>query len=571
MNSSELQALKLLLNNAFSISELASKLGLSYSRTASIIRELVRKGYCEKQDGKIKIAKNVKTSLFKKLAHRYDVLTLFSGACEALLLVLNKPSDVSEIQKNTGLAQSTIYQGLRKLMAIGVVRRVRDQYALAEDQTLRDFLVFLKREREAVEIEHNAILLYSRNGIRLKKVPAGQEAAGSKTAFSLFPKYGLEYFSPYDYYVEPPKDVSIEECLLHALIVSENKAERTICALFYLKNADRIDDAKIKALAKKYGVSLLLMELQSYIKGPPYSNTDLFLPWVEFKEKAALYGVTIPLSPEREKFLSVLNMLGEKLDAVASAYLFGGANLMLRGLKSATKDIDLVVDDEESFLKLRNALLKLSFRMLSEKELTVTDKRLNPSGIFTAQELPRFDVFTKAICNAFMLSEDMKKRSEVKIFGKLKLHLISLEDVFLLKSITGRGGDLEDMAIIVRRTGSLDWNTVLETYFKQEKDIKRHLCFNMLDNVELLQEKEGIGIPIYNPLLRHCTDTAILQSVYRGATSVREIRVMIDIPEYTIRNRIVKLVKQGMLSKIKRGKRFTLKLTVKGRKALFLD
>ncbi|MEM2029673.1 MAG: ArsR family transcriptional regulator, partial [Candidatus Bathyarchaeia archaeon] len=418
MNSSELQALKLLLNNAFSISELASKLGLSYSRTASIIRELVRKGYCEKQDGKIKIAKNVKTSLFKKLAHRYDVLTLFSGACEALLLVLNKPSDVSEIQKNTGLAQSTIYQGLRKLMAIGVVRRVRDQYALAEDQTLRDFLVFLKREREAVEIEHNAILLYSRNGIRLKKVPAGQEAAGSKTAFSLFPKYGLEYFSPYDYYVEPPKDVSIEECLLHALIVSENKAERTICALFYLKNADRIDDAKIKALAKKYGVSLLLMELQSYIKGPPYSNTDLFLPWVEFKEKAALYGVTIPLSPEREKFLSVLNMLGEKLDAVASAYLFGGANLMLRGLKSATKDIDLVVDDEESFLKLRNALLKLSFRMLSEKELTVTDKRLNPSGIFTAQELPRFDVFTKAICNAFMLSEDMKKRSEVKIFGK---------------------------------------------------------------------------------------------------------------------------------------------------------
>ncbi|MEM1554855.1 MAG: helix-turn-helix domain-containing protein [Thermoproteota archaeon] len=46
MNPSELQALKFLLNNDFSISELASKLGLSYSRTASIVRELVEKGYC---------------------------------------------------------------------------------------------------------------------------------------------------------------------------------------------------------------------------------------------------------------------------------------------------------------------------------------------------------------------------------------------------------------------------------------------------------------------------------------------------------------------------------------------
>ncbi|MEM2821728.1 MAG: DUF6036 family nucleotidyltransferase, partial [Thermoproteota archaeon] len=513
----------------------------------------------------------VKTSLFKELAHRYDVSTLFSGACEALLLALNNPSDISEIQRNTGLAQSTIYQGLRRLMAVGAVRRVEDKYALADDQILRDFLMFLKREQEAIEIEHNAILLYSRNGIRLKKVPAGQGAAGSKTAFSLFPRYGLEYFSPYDYYVEPPMDVSIEECLIHALMVAENKTERTICVLFYLKNADRIDDAKIKTLAKKYGASLLLMELQRYVKGPPYSNTNLFLPWTEFKEKAALYGISISLSPEREKFLSVLNTLGEKLDAPVSAYLFGGANLMLRGLKSATKDIDLVVEDEDSFLKLRDALVKLSFRMLSENELTVTDKRLNPSGIFTAQEMPRFDVFTKVICNAFRLSEDMKKRAEVKTFGRLKLHFISLEDVFLFKSITSREGDLEDMAIIVKRMGNLDWNTVLETCFEQEKDIRRHLCFNILDNIELLQEKEGVKIPIYDPLLRHCTDTAILQSVYRGATSVREIRVMIDIPEYTIRNRILKLVKQSMLSKIKRGKRFTLKLTVKGRNALFLD
>jgi hypothetical protein len=49
--------------------------------------------------------------------------------------------------------------------------------------------------------------------------------------------------------------------------------------------------------------------------------------------------------------------------------------------------------------------------------------------------------------------------------------------------------------------------------FKEEKRIKQHLCFKILDNIEILQEREKITIPIHNPLLRHCIDIGILQSV----------------------------------------------------------
>ncbi|MGC8832066.1 MAG: winged helix-turn-helix transcriptional regulator, partial [Thermoproteota archaeon] len=440
MNSSELRALKLLMDGTFTIRELAVKLGLSYSRTATIIRELVKKGYCERCNGEVMLAQNAMTSLLKELAHRYDVSSLFSGACEALLLALDEPSGIPEIQQKTGLAQSTIYQGLRKLMATGVVRKTGDYYIVAEEPSLRDFLRLLKREREAVGVESYGVPLYSRNGIRLKKVPAGREASGGKTAFSLFPKYGVEYFSPYDYYVEPATSVSIEDCLIHSLIVAGNRAERTMCAIFYLKNIDRIDIQKIKALAKKYGATPLLMELQTYINDPSHPNVERFLPWSEFREKATLYGVNISPSPEREKIMTVLNMLGEKLATATTAYLFGGANLLMRGLKSATKDLDLVVENDSSFSKLRGVLLELGFRMLSEHEITITDKKLNPSGIFTAQGLPRLDIFTRVICNAFILTEGMKKRAELKTFRKLKLYLLSLEDVFLLKSITGREG-----------------------------------------------------------------------------------------------------------------------------------
>jgi hypothetical protein len=188
-------------------------------------------------------------------------------------------------------------------------------------------------------------------------------------------------------------------------------------------------------------------------------------------------------------------------------------NLLLRGLKSATKDLDIVVEDSASFFKLKDVLLKLGFRMLTEHEITLTDKRPNPSGILVSQELPRFDIFTRNICNALSLTEEMKKRSEPQNFGKLELRLLSLEDVFLLKSITEREGDIEDMAIIVRHGGGLNWNMILETYFKEEKRIKQHLCFKILDNIEILQEREKITIPIHNPLLRHCIDIGILQSV----------------------------------------------------------
>jgi len=568
MDIGEIKALELLISRNFNIHELASKLGLSYSRTATIIRHLLKKEYCEKQEGKIRLARNAKTSLLKELAYRYDISSLLRGVREELLLALREASSISEIQRKTGLAQSTVYQNLRELVAIGAVRKLDDHYVVAEETNLKSFLELLNIEKEASEIEHEAVLLYSRHGIKLKMVPAGKEAVGSKTAFSIFPNYGLDYFSPYDYYVEPPMRVSMEECLIHALIMARSKLERIMCAIFYLKNYDRINTERIKTLAKKYGVPQLLTKLQNYVRGSTI-EADIFLPWDEFKEKAGIYGVHVSPPPGYEKIITVLRMLGEKLGAPTAAYLFGGANLLLRGLKSATKDLDIVVEDSTSFFKLKDALLKLGFRMLTEHEMTSTDRRLSPSGILVSPELPRFDIFTRNICNAFSLTEEMKKRSEPQNFGKLESSLLSLEDVFLLKSITEREGDIEDMAIIVRHGGGLNWNVILETYFKEEKRIKRHLCFKILDSIEILQEREKITIPLRNPLLRHCIDIGILQSVKQGAKSVKEILKLIDFPEYMIRNRITRLVGEGKISKTVEGKRFLLSLTAKGRSELF--
>lgn len=568
MELGKVRALKLLVRGTLTVRELASSMGLSYPRAAAIARELITEGYCEKAGGRVIMAPNVKGSLLKGLADRYDLETLLGVSSERLLLSLSKPLSLEELRRKTGLAQSTTYQTLRRLMALGVVRKLDGLYALTDDPDLKTFLGLLEREREAAGLEPYAILIRS-NGFRFKKVPAGRQARGSLTAFSLFGRYGVEYTSPHDYYFEPEREVSIEEVLVHALAASEGKAERTMCAVFYLKNLDKIDPAKVKPLARKFGVLSLWSDLQNYTKGLQVLNAEVFLPWGEFVDKAGIYGVSASHPPEAEKGVAVLRELGEKLSATVHAYLFGGGNLLLRGLKKATKDLDVVLGGEGDFSKLRNGLIALGFRPLGEKEFMPSDRKLNPSGIYVAEGLPRFDLFTKVICNAFLLTDEMKSRAETMSFGKLVLHLLSLEDVFLLKSITEREGDLEDMATIIRRGGDLRWDEILKTYLTEEKVIKKHFCFTILDNIELLQRREGIGIPFHGWLLRHCIDVGILQALAYGRTNVNGIRELIDFPEHAIRNRVEKLTKEGKILKGRKGGRLVLTLTNRGKASLF--
>ena len=567
MELSKVKALKLLVRGNLTVRELASSMGLSYPRAAAIVRELVGEGYCEKSRGMVVMAPNVKGSFLKGLADRYDIEALFGGSSERMLLALSKPSSVEELQRKTGLAQSTTYQTLRRLTTLGVVRKLDDIYALTEDQDLKAFLDLLEREREAAGLEPYAILIQS-NGFKLKKVPAGKQARGSLTAFSLFGRYGVEHESPHDYYLEPQKEVSIEEVLVHALAASEGKAEGTMCAVFYMKNLDKIDPAKVKPLARKFGVLSLWVDLHNYIKGLHVLNAESFLPWDEFVDKASLYGVPVSLPPEAEKGIAVLRKLDEKLNTTVHAYLLGGANLLLRGLKKATKDLDVVVEGERDFSKLHSALLALGFRPLGEMEITPSDRKLNPSGIYVAEGMPRFDLFTKVICNALFLTDEMKSRAETMAFGKLVLHLLSLEDVFLLKSITEREGDLEDMVTIVRRGGGLKWGEILKTYLTEEDVVRKHFCFTMLDNIELLQRREGIDVPLHG-LLKHCIDVGILQALALGRTNVKGIRELIDFPEHAIRNRVEKLTREGKILRSRRGGRLVLTLTNRGKASLF--
>jgi DNA-binding HxlR family transcriptional regulator len=543
--------------------EIAVSLHLSYSRAATIVRNLIKNEYCRREGRKISLSRNAKTVLFKSLSEKYNPIQLLGGAREKVLLaLLTGPLEIHELHRRTGLAQSTLYQALRILSSLGAVRKEKQKYSLADDSDLKSFLQLLRIEKTMRDVEPYATVLYS-DGFRLKRVPAGLRAKGSLTAFSLFPRYGVNYASPHNYYLEPPKEITAEEVLVHALVCSETKSERTLCAVFYLKNLGILDRRKLRELARAFGILPLLAEMESYVDGHP---TESFLPPNELAERAKLYGVEVRTAPGMQ-IIEALKQIGGRLEKEIHAYLFGGANMLLRGLKGSTKDLDLVVERKDDFLEIRENLIELGYRELREEELTPNDRRVNPSGIFVSEGW-RIDLFTEKICGALTLSEGMKKRSEERRFGRLVLHLLDLGDVFLLKSITDREGDLEDMHLILSRGGVRNWEEIWQDYLEQEKTIKQHLCFMILDSLDILKEKFGETVPIYRKVLRHCTDVGILKAISYGKREIKEIREFINCPESTLRNRIGALVREGRILKHKSGKRVLLSLTPSGRELL---
>ena len=191
-----------------------------------------------------------------------------------------------------------------------------------------------------------------------------------------------------------------------------------------------------------------------------------------------------------ELFREINNSMYKK----TRVYIIGGAALLKRGMKVATKDIDLVVATKKEFFEIQNCLNKIRFTAQTpEKEYT----HMNLSQIFQRKDF-RIDVFEKEVCGRFSLSEEMMKRAELVIeLNHLTVFLCSSEDIFLFKTMTEREGDITD-CMSIAATQNPDWKVILEELKSQIKQSKQDVWITWVDErLDLLVDK-GVDIPIMN-------------------------------------------------------------------------
>ena len=172
-------------------------------------------------------------------------------------------------------------------------------------------------------------------------------------------------------------------------------------------------------------------------------------------------------------------------------FVIGGVVLLQQGLKPATKDIDLIVETREEFILLQNTLKSINFIV---KIPNIEYKNMNLNQIFIRDDF-RIDLFQKEICGRFSISKEMMKRAVTFLnLEKIKLAFCSNEDIFLFKTMTERGGDLEDCISLAQR--GIRWNIILNELKNQIKQSSQNVWITWVgERLDILEDK-GLNIPI---------------------------------------------------------------------------
>lgn len=532
MRRSEIKVLEELNKGTKTLAELESAIGKSKSWLSEIIKGLEERGFLKKEKGvrKIGLGNNYETRVLLSLMDDFSLEKLFCGKKEDILRSL--PKSIVELEKH--FSKSMIYQSIKDFEEAGVVIEREGKFFVVSSK-LKNFL--------------------KATSFTSEEIGKGEREEGVETAFSRFAEYGVQYYPRYRYFYKGEDELSISHILAHALALAEDQKQFSICCIFYLKNRNKIDDKAVRELALRYGCLERWLDVKAYLsrREGEIKNKDLFLPWEEVVEKARVYGINLDLAEDKKERkhssqdLEVqLELLGRGIKREVEVYLLGGANLIFRSLKDSTKDIDVVVKERSDFEVIEERLKNMGYEKRVEMIGDIKSFVLEKEGA------PRFDIFVSQVCRGLILSAAIIERSERigKGYGKLKVYLLSPTDVSLLKCVTEREGDIEDVGVMVKK-GEVDWKALMKEIEEQERATGTYFSFSVLDTVEILEERSGIKIPVMKKLCSYCLEKALLISLSEPKT-IKELKKEVEFPEHLIYNKLKKLEKEGKI-KVDRG------------------
>lgn len=198
---------------------------------------------------------------------------------------------------------------------------------------------------------------------------------------------------------------------------------------------------------------------------------------------------------ERRRFgrgalLDVLSEVSASLEDPVEACLIGGLAMMQRGLKAATKDVDIVFMDEADERAFESALRSLGF--VRPREVSDPYDALGATRIVEGPDGMRFDIFVEVVCRKLRLTEGMRGRAEeLPLGGNLRLKALAPEDLFLFKGVTERDDDLADMALLAGL--ALDWQ-LMSDELTGDRLNGRYLPYYVV-KLDELEEAHGIVAP----------------------------------------------------------------------------
>ena len=250
--------------------------------------------------------------------------------------------------------------------------------------------------------------------------------------------------------------------------------------------------------------------------------------------------------------------LEKSIEAPVKIYVAGGYVMAYQELKAGTKDIDVIVETSNKAEILAKGLRAAGYRLLPNGTLTKEYQTLGAIAYENADGF-RWEIFKKIVANKLALSPDMKTRSKmIWESGKLEVSILSNEDIFLMKGVTDRDRDVEDMSLLAR--SGVNYDSVFKECVSQSDRTGKLWEIGLHDKCEELEEKYGVRVPITKRLQRIAEEKMLTKRiipVLRGGPKTEE--ELVQILKEKLRRSDVKagikiLNKQSRIRISKRGK-----------------
>lgn len=200
----------------------------------------------------------------------------------------------------------------------------------------------------------------------------------------------------------------------------------------------------------------------------------------------------------------LFELISKKIRRDITCYAFGGNAMMQYGYKDSTKDIDLLFEDEESREEFIRAITLLGYEKTPLKTIYSEEKQQEKNKpLMFKTEHERFDLFLKEVFQT-KLSKNIKER----VYGKfdyvdknmLSVLVFSKEDIILMKSITDRAKDFEDIVTIVNKEKTIDWKQIVEEAVWQAKHGDTWVILDLEETMQRLKEHTLIRTEIFDLL-----------------------------------------------------------------------
>lgn len=169
----------------------------------------------------------------------------------------------------------------------------------------------------------------------------------------------------------------------------------------------------------------------------------------------------------KNELLKVDKLLKREIDI----YLIGGSAMSYYGYKDATKDVDVLFENQYDCADFFNAITELGYET-SETYFPPVIQMEATFFVYKGDDI-WIDLFVGNVMKKFDLSESIKNRAVKTDLSTKYLNVKCLDknDIFLFKSVTPRERDESDLILLLTKT-EIDFNIIREEIISQSKKYK---------------------------------------------------------------------------------------------------